>query len=101
MLTPVEVRKVRLTQRRSARVIFDHGGMFVAVDGDGEPQRDIVGRVLQIALAYASPPAEQVGPAVTLLSPVPLCHGNVMGLMHEGARQAVEALLRAAGYEVR
>lgn len=101
MLTPIEVRKVRKQDQRTARLIFDEGGLFIAVDGESDARRGLVDRVLEAALAFADPPAQKVGPVVTPLSPVPLCHGNVVGTVGEGAREAIDAILRAAGYVTR
>lgn len=101
VLTPAAVESVRPgSGGRSVRLIVDHGGLFVSVDGDGPLQRELVGAVLDAAVELCAPGASRMGPAIAPFGRVPLCHGSILGTLREGARAALVQIVARAGYTV-
>lgn len=99
MLTPASIESVRaVPSRRQARLLVDHGGLFISVDGDGPLQRELVRAVLETAMSLAAPGATRMGPAIAPFRPLPLCHGSVLGSLQGGAHATLAQLIARAGY---
>lgn len=101
MITPAIVQRLEARAKRSARIIADRGGIFISLDGDSAEVRALVERALDEGMRRAPREAIKLGPQVTRLGGPALCHGNILGSVERECCDAVCAVLRAAGFEVK